>query len=164
MRPRPLPWFYPYALERKKRRGRELHRPVVDASLVSRSASVPVFALVDSGSEHILAAPWLARDIGVDRSTSVESMPLGIGGETVAVQFVNVRVRIHNADGPEEEFLEWEAEVGFLRHWRPPWPIILGQVGFLDRFTVTMHRGARCTAIEACDRFEQRFPRRPSAQ
>jgi hypothetical protein len=26
----------------------------------------------------------------------------------------------------------WKAEVGMLDQWEPAWPVLLGQVGFLD--------------------------------
>ena len=35
--------------------------------------------------------------------------------------------------------------------------MILGQVGFLDQFTLTFHRGAATLAIEDRDAFDGRF-------
>jgi len=133
-------------------------RPLVEVSLVGK---VPMeqkpFALVDSGSEHTLAAPWVARAIQVDIDSASRTMPLGIGGETVTVSFLDVRLRLHPPGGSLNQFVEWGAEVGFVHHWRPSWSVLLGQVGFLDRFTVTMHRGAQTLVVEEWSEFDRRF-------
>lgn len=156
--PEPLPWTYPYQVERKKRLGKEVLRPIVDVSLVGTIAGPPVLALVDSGCEHILAAPWVARAIGVNPKTSLERLPLGIGGDTVEVRFVTVKICLHRPRGAEDEFREWQASVGFVKRWKPPWPILMGQTGFLDGFTVTMHRGFRQTVVEEGAAFRRRYP------
>lgn len=116
-------------------------------------------ALVDSGSEHTLAAPWVARAVGVDPHAGAWEMPLGIGGEPVRVVFHQVTVRLH-PPGPAttiDDYLSWEAEVGFVSHWRPGWSILLGQVGFYDKVTVTMQRHARALAVEDFGAFDARF-------
>ncbi len=117
-----------------------------------------VLALVDSGSEHTLAAPGLARAIGLDTGNAFREIPLGIGGGTWLASFLDVTVRLHHPDDPMEEAIEWETEVGFLKETpKAAWSILLGQVGFLDRFTVTMSRHAQRIAIEALERFDQQF-------
>lgn len=84
-------------------------------------------------------------------------MPLGIGGETVLVDFLDVQLRLHPPGGTENTYIEWGTEVGFVSHWRPSWSMLLGQVGFLDKFTVTMHRHAQALAVEAFEAFDWRF-------
>jgi len=49
------------------------------------------------------------------------------------------------------------AELGFFDAWEPAWPAVLGQVGFFDRFTVTMSRQAMLLSIEDRDAFDERF-------
>lgn len=44
-----------------------------------------------------------------------------------------------------------------MPQWQAPFPIVVGQVGFLDQFTVTFHRGAATLAIEDWDAFDTRF-------
>lgn len=56
-----------------------------------------------------------------------------------------------------QDHVEWQAEVGFVRHWKPTWPILLGQVGFLDHFTVTMNRQSQRLAVEDWNAFDNRF-------
>jgi hypothetical protein len=53
--------------------------------------------------------------------------------------------------------LEWQAPVGFFTQWEPPWGLLLGQVGFFDRFTVTMSRLSQALALEAAEEFDHRF-------
>jgi len=47
--------------------------------------------------------------------------------------------------------------VGFVPGWQAPFALVLGQYGFLDQFTVTVHRGAATLAIEEWDAFDARF-------
>jgi hypothetical protein len=70
----PFPWVYPYG-EDGPRRGRVVLRPIVPLTLVGSEASTPVLALADTGCEHVLAAPWLANDVGIDLvSCQVEAL------------------------------------------------------------------------------------------
>lgn len=95
--------------------------------------------------------------MGVDPSNSHRKIDLGIGGQTVEVRFVDLTLRLHPPGGSDEDYVEWQAEVGFVHHWRPTWPVLVGQVGFFTRFTVTMSRLAQELAIEDEDVFDQRF-------
>jgi hypothetical protein len=53
--------------------------------------------------------------------------------------------------------MSWDLEVGFIAQWRPLYPCILGNVGFLDRFTVTLSRFSQATAVEPMESFDDRF-------
>jgi hypothetical protein len=107
-----FPWRFPY--QRDAPRQCEVLRPVVPVRLSGPDTGTPVSALVDSGSEHILAAPWLASDVAVD-----------------------------------------------LTARRAPWPVLLGQHGFFDRFSVSMHRSAALTVVEDWGAFDDRFGVQP---
>lgn len=124
--------------------------------LVDHDLSSPVKALVDSGSEHVLAAPWLAADAGADLSSCKYEIDLGIGGANPTVKFVDMTLRLQHPGGNDDHYIEWECEVGFPSTWRPPWPVLLGQHGFFDRFTIDMHRGARLVYVDEWDVFDQR--------
>jgi hypothetical protein len=67
------------------------------------------------------------------------------------------RVRLHAPSAGDDDYVEWQTEVGFLRHWKPTRPILLGQVGFLNRFTVTMNRQCQRVAVEDWNTFDNRF-------
>jgi hypothetical protein len=151
-----LPWLYRYR-EDGPRAGSIVLRPVVPVTLLAADEAPPVLALIDSGSEHVLAAPWLAQAIGVDPDRAHKTVSLGIGGETVATRFVDATLRLHPPGASGEPPIEWQTAVGFVHHWRPTWPILLGQVGFLDRFSVSFSRQAQLVAIEEWDAFDRRF-------
>jgi hypothetical protein len=51
----------------------------------------------------------------------------------------------------------WQTEVGFFDTWEPPRPVLLGQVGFFDHFTVSMSHSAQALAVEPWNEFDQRF-------
>lgn len=160
--PKPFPWLYPYAAEPVRRRGREVLRPVVTLSVPGRLETMePSWALVDSGSENVFAADWLADLAGVDLSTSLDRTLVGIGGQVVEVAYAEVELRLHAPDG--DDLVSWRADVGFVPQWRAPFPVVVGQSGFLDQFTVTFHRGAAMLAIEPWEAFDARFGRQPSS-
>lgn len=152
----PFPWTYPYQ-EDGARLEAVVLRPLVPVALVGAETSLVGFALIDSGSEHILASPLLAASAGVDADAGHRALELGIGGETVAVRFVDLTLRLQAPGDDAEQYVEWQAEVGVVSQWRPTWPMILGQVGFLDRFTTTMSRYSQRVAVEDWDAFDQRY-------
>jgi hypothetical protein len=154
----PFPWVYPYE-EDGPRLNSVILRPIVPVSVVGREVGTPVLALVDSGCEHVLAAPWVAAAAGVDTRDSHKELTLGLGGESVQVRFLDLRLRLHPpGEGNDDVFVEWEDEVGFLSHWRPTWPVLLGQTGFMKRFTVVVSRLAQAVAIEDAGWFDGRYP------
>jgi hypothetical protein len=130
---------------------------VVPITLVGVDRSTPVFALIDSGSEHVLAAPWLANAVGISSSSAHDEMDLGIGGDVIRVGFVDLSIRLHPDGGGDDEYVEWQCEVGLVSQWKPTFPVILGQRGFFDQFTVTMNRQAQTVAIEDWRAFDDRF-------
>lgn len=75
----------------------------------------------------------------------------------VEVAFVEVELRLHAPRDPDE-VITWRADVGFVPQWQAPFAIVLGQVGFLDQFTVTFHRGVAALAVEEWGAFDRRFP------
>ena len=115
-----------------------MFRPVVPVRLSPIQPST-LAALVDSGSEHILAARWLADDLGIDLARSNDRLLLGVGGRTVEAVFADIEVRLYR-DHSSDDFVSWYSEVGFLEPWDAEFFVILGQTGFYDQFTVTMNR------------------------
>ena len=131
-------WAYDYTSVEAPRRGQAVLRPVVPVNF-SRSTDETIVALVDSGSEHTLAAHWWADELGIDLSASNDRMQLGIGGRSVEATFVHVELRLHRGHN-DDDFISWYTDVGFLEPWDAQFYLILGQVGFFDHFTVTMNR------------------------
>jgi hypothetical protein len=156
--PPPFPWLYPYQ-DDGPRLERVVRPPIVSTALAGNTGDVSdgLYALVDSGCEHILAAPWVADEVGVDPKNSQRVIDLGIGGGVVKVRFADLQMRLLAPGGTDDQYVEWEAEVGFVSHWKPTFPMILGQRGFFDEFTVTMSHFAFQTAIEPRAVFDERY-------
>lgn len=159
----PFPWIYPYVEDLTAQRyplasGRTAYRPLVPIGLRGpRDLSDRPWALVDSGSEHTLIAGWIARAMGLERQDPLWRLPLRLGGDTHDVAFHRVSIRLFDPGGVDEA-IEWESEVGVLSSHRiTAWSAVLGQVGFFDRFTVTMQRAALATVVEDYDAFDARF-------
>lgn len=154
------PWVFPYVEYPVERayppEANIVLRPVVEVTVHGSEDESKISALVDSGAENTLLAPWTKRVLGLlpDPTTEIE---IGIGGRLRKVQFCDVDLSLHRPDS--EEVLGWRAEVGVIvSEWDPPFPAVLGQRGFLDQFTVTMHRGAQALVVEDWHEFDRRFP------
>lgn len=148
-----------------------LLRPVVVARLIgTRTGSHNLAGLVDSGADHVLAAPWVAQDIGVTPDPNRE-IRLKIGGSLRWVRFADVTVQLFPPEvglfegGYQPELAhEWQAQVGFFTEWdSPPWNLVFGQVGFFDQLTVTFNRDSQALAITHLADFDERFPMGPAA-
>lgn len=134
-------------------------RPVLEIEMLGPGlapddAPPRVAALVDSGAERTFAAPWLARAVGVDLQNAPEIL-VGLGGASRRVRFADVTLRLIAPDGTST--VDWQADVGFIESWEPPWGLLLGQRGFFSRFTVTFSRYAQGFAVEDFDVFDLRF-------
>jgi predicted aspartyl protease len=86
-----FPWIFPY-IEKPRHPGslfreRPLLRPVVPVTFIGPDGPQQVFALVDSGADHILAAPWIAQAVGIDLHRAPEE-PLKVAGGSHNVKFV----------------------------------------------------------------------------
>jgi hypothetical protein len=135
-------------------------RPAVAVRLLDGDrSSYRVTALVDSGSERTLAGAGVARSLAIDLEGCRETTLLIAGGSHRA-RFTTVRLQLFPdlTDQASPALVEWEAEVGFFENWTPPsWAVILGQRGFFDKFTVTMHRDVPAMAVDAYEVFDERY-------
>ncbi len=139
-------WAFEYLALEAPRRGRDVFRPVVPVRLSDGQPST-LGALVDSGSEHTLAAGWLAEDLGLDLDQSRDRLLLGIRGRSVKAVFADVELRLYRDHG-SDEYVAWWTEVGFVTPWDAEFFVILGQIGFYDQFTVTMNRRVLTVLIQ----------------
>lgn len=156
-------WVYPYVEDPHSSGVYDPHdvvlRPVLEVELLGPGLATDdppprVAALVDSGAERTFAAPWLARAIGVDLQDAAE-IRVGLGGASRRVRFADVTLRLISPDGTAA--VDWQADVGFIASWEPPWGLLLGQRGFFSQFTVTLSRYAQGFAVEDAEVFDQRF-------
>ncbi len=152
----PLPWIYSYTIDEAARKDhRDVLRPIIPLRLPDSDLAPEVTALVDSGSDRTIVAPWLGRALGLPPVEPGEGFLLGLGGERQWVRVEQVTLELLHPDGTDS--IRWSAEVCIVQEWRPSFAVLLGGRGFFDRFTVTMHRGVQALAIETDAKFEERF-------
>jgi hypothetical protein len=168
--PRPFPWLFPYVKERDPENnplGVTVLRPLVEARLIGPGGreGTKVGALVDSGSSYTLCFDWMAQEVGIDPYDGPD-MLLKIAGGLRRVFFADVTLRLcppesqgsSGAACSAADGLDWSTPVGFIQDWAdPPWLMVLGQFGFLDRFTVVMSRLSQALAIEDQEHFDERY-------
>lgn len=141
---RPLPWLFPYVMERAPERhplGRSVLRPIVEARVLGPAGESSKYAaLIDSGSDYTLAAPIVAMEAGIDLRNG-RPTTLQVGGAAREIWVVDATLRLcdpalSEVDGGCESnnAIEWHTEVGFFERWHePPFPMILGAGRFLRR-------------------------------
>jgi hypothetical protein len=167
--PRPFPWVFPYVVERDAEDhplGRTVLRPLVEVRVRGPGGiSNKYAALVDSGSDYTLAAPIVALEAGIDlrsgRQTAVQ-----VGGGHRSVSVVDTTLQLcdpqFGQEGRECEPTtshDFDAEVGFFEHWDdPPFLVILGQVGFFDRFAVSLSRFSQVIVVDYRETLDRHVP------
>ena len=113
--------------------------------------------MIDTGADGVLASDLLAEELGLDLSDNEGEERHAVGGRTVTARYKTVTLRLHHHDAGPDERREWEALIGFVGGWHSFGLVLLGSVGFLDRFTVTASRFAQAIAVEDRDAFDERF-------
>lgn len=149
----PYPWVFPYvddpAVTGAARLGRVPLRPLVEIRL--KSPGPRYYGLIDSGSEHTLLSPIVARQAGIAADGGQE-ISLGIGGGNQRVRFTETSMELMGPGNTDQGFV-WTAPVGVVHTWRPPYQVILGQTGFFDHFAITFHRSAQAVLIEPWENY-----------
>jgi hypothetical protein len=155
----PLPWLYPYREDPQHTRlGQPVFRPFVPVSLAVADTSTPELeGLVDTGADGVLASDLLADALGLDLSENEGEERHAVGGRIVTARYKTVDLRLHHHDGDPDQLQQLEALVGFVEGWHSFGLVLLGSVGFLDRFTITASRFAQAFAVEDRDAFDERF-------
>jgi hypothetical protein len=113
--------------------------------------------LVDTGADAILASDLLANQLEIDLSTHEGETAHAVGGKIVTARYKTVALRLHPREAEVHQRREWKAQVGFVDNWHSYSLVLLGSVGFLDRFTVTASRFAQAIAVEDRSIFDERF-------
>lgn len=156
---RPLPWLYPYREDAQSTRlDGPVFRPFVPVSLVHGDQSTLLLTgLIDTGADSVLASNLLADQLDIDLEDHDGETTHAVGGRVVKARYKTIGIRLHPSDAEEAEYVEWEAQVGFIEGWHSDGLVLLGSLGFLDRFTVTASRFAQAVAVEDQNAFDARF-------
>jgi hypothetical protein len=155
----PLPWLYPYREDAQSTRlDGPIFRPFVPVSLVHDDQSTWLLTgLIDTGADSLLASNLLADQLNLDLDDHDGEATHAVGGRVVKARYKTIGLRLHPSDANESEYIEWEAQVGFIEGWHSDGLVLLGSIGFLDRFTVTASRFAQAVAVEERESFDDRF-------
>lgn len=155
----PFPWLYPYREDPQQTRlGQPILRPFVQVSLANGGESTTILdGLIDTGADAILASDLLADLLGIDLADHEGETQHAIGGRTHLARYKTIALRLHPHDGEIGEYREWQAQVGYIEDWHSYSFVLLGSVGFLDRFTATASRFAQAVAVEERGTFDDRF-------
>ena len=151
------PWVYPYT-DFGEGRGK-LPRPILRAVIgVGTSSDSPTFsAIVDTGGPVAVVAQEVIQS-GGDPVDTGSSMFLRLAGSASEVPLYELTLEARPpAELSTEPAIRWRSLVAVLT----PWPhqgtaVMLGQVGFLDNFTVTFGPGG--FVLEPADVFKRRYP------
>jgi hypothetical protein len=156
---RPLLWLYPYREDAQSTRlDGPVFRPFVPVSLVHGDQSTLLLTgLIDTGADSVLASNLLADQLGIDLEDHDGETTHAVGGRVVKARYKTIGLRLHPSDAEEAEYVEWEAQVGFIGGWHSDGLVLLGSVGSLDRFTITASRFAQAVAVEDQNAFDARF-------
>ncbi len=148
-------WLYPYT---DFGEGRDflpspVLRAVVPVSAAGRGPTVA--AIIDTGGPITVASVAYLEICG-GRAVQVGSTVIRLAGRRYDALLYELSMALHHDHDPGVDPVVWTSTVAVL----DPWPhegtaVILGQAGFLDRFTVTF--GPNGFAIEAGGMFAERF-------
>lgn len=151
------PWVYPYTDfgEGRGKLPRRILRAVIG---VGTSSDSPTFsAIIDTGGPVTVVAPEVIQGGGDPVGTGT-SMVLRLAGSASEVPLYELTLEARPpAELSMEPAIRWRSLVAVLT----PWPhqgtaVMLGQVGFLDNFTVTFGPGG--FVLEPADVFKRRYP------
>jgi len=155
----PLPWLYAYREDRQSTRlDQTILRPFVLVSLVHGGQSTSQLSgLVDTGADAILASDLLTVELDIDLTENEGEATHAVGGKVLETRYKTIDLRLYPSDGAEDTYIQWQAQVGFVKGWHSDGLVLLGSVGFLDRFTITASRYAQAVAVEDRDTLDERF-------
>lgn len=155
----PLPWLYPYREDAQSTRlDGPVFRPFVPVSLIHGDQSTWLLTgLIDTGADSVLAGNLLADQFNLDLDDHDGEAIHAVAGRVVRARYKIIGLWLHPSDANESEYIQWEAQVGFIEGRRSDGLVLLGSIGFLDRFTVTASRFAQAVAVEERTTFDDRF-------
>jgi hypothetical protein len=147
----PQPWLYPYREDPRETRldGKPVFRPFVRVSLADGAHHTQVLdGLVATAASGVFASAELAGQLGIDLSDHEGEVEAVVNGSdrTVTVRYKTLTLRLHPPDGSADADRQWQTQVGFIENWHRY--VVLGNVGFLDRFKVAFGGSPKAVLIE----------------
>jgi hypothetical protein len=151
-------WLFPYTDfgESHATLDRSVLRAAVQVRVPGRRRTFS--ALVDTGGPVTVVAQEVIAAGGGDPIATGSMLPVRLGGRQFSAPLFDLTLEVLPPSDVDAAPLAWRGIVGVLS----PFPhqgtsVILGQIGFLERFTVTF--GPERFAVEPGDAFDTRFGR-----
>jgi hypothetical protein len=110
----------------------EVYRPRIPIRVIGPEGTVQVFALVDTGADHVFLSAALAEILGIALSGESETAS-GAGGQDIDVWTGSIEIEV----GDDNERRRWRTTIGFLADDKDPPAAFLGNAGFLEHFVAT---------------------------
>jgi hypothetical protein len=114
-------------------RGQDVRsKPIIPIGFHGPAGYRQVFALVDSGAEHSLLSLELIDSLGLREVGADAVEVIGVGGDASLGYLLDVEHQLRNH--------RWTAPAIFSDIMDSQSPMVLGQAGFFEFFTVTFRR------------------------
>lgn len=115
-----------------KRGGVVRTQPIIPVTIHGTTGFRNVFALVDSGAEHSVFSLDLLASLRLDTKNAHAVEIIGVGGNVSRGYLLDVRLQLQKH--------RWIAPAVFSEAVHSGAPMILGQAGFFEFFTVSFKR------------------------
>lgn len=113
-------------------------------------------ALIDTGGPITVVAHEVISAGGGDPVETGLTLPIRLGGRSFVAPLYEMTLEAKPPRGRSDRSISWRGLVGVLSPFpHPGTSVILGQIGFLENFTVTF--GPDRFVIEPAEAFTQRF-------
>jgi hypothetical protein len=113
-------------------------------------------ALIDTGGPLTVVAHEVINAGGGEPVDTGETVPLKLGGRSSIARLFELTLEARPPDETDAPAIQWRGLAAVMSPFpHPDTSIILGQIGFLENFTVTF--GPDRFAIEQADAFARRF-------
>lgn len=134
--------------------GRPVLRAAVRVAVPGRRSSFTV--LIDTGGPLTVVSEEVIASAGDATIATGQTLPIRLGGRAFDARLFELALQAIPPVGANDPRRSWHGLAGVL----DPWPhqgtsIILGQIGFMENFTVTF--GPDHFAVEPGDAFSKRF-------
>lgn len=107
-------------------------QPIIPISVHGPAGFRQLFALVDSGAEHSVFSLDLVASLQLDTNNADVVEIVGVGGDASRGYLLDVRLQLQTH--------RWTAPAVFSDIMRIGSPMILGQAGFFEFFTIAFKR------------------------
>ncbi len=119
----------------------ELYIPLLDVTFIHGVKNISTKGLLDSGANITLMNKEWAKALGIDWKKGMQSSAYGIIGKPVPIYIHQLEIEINKISNSRKQ-----TNVAFIDS--PNIGILLGQIGFFDKFKVTFEYSEKTFQIQ----------------